>query len=220
MDEDLKRGQNVTRRTVLWAGAAGAAGVTAVSLGLWRLWPQTSGPPAPGVVADGPVPPPAYGDWRDVYRERWRWDKVVRSSHFVNCWYQAHCAWNVYVREGMVWREEQVADYPQTNPYVPDPNPRGCQKGACFSERMYDPGRVRHPLKRVGPRGSGRWKRISWDQALGELADKISERFCKLCSRSGFAENFDALTGEALCDPAYTWTASVFLLLSQRLAKG
>ena len=51
------------------------------------------------------------------------------------------------------------------------------------------------------------------------LADKISERFCELCSRSGFAENFDALTGEALCDPAYTWTASVFLLLSERLAR-
>jgi DMSO reductase family type II enzyme molybdopterin subunit len=117
--------------------------------------------------------PPEYGDWRDVYRERWRWDKVVKSSHFVNCWYQAHCAWNVYVREGMVWREEQVADYPQTNEHVPDPNPRGCQKGACFSERMYDPGRVKYPLKRVGPRGSGRWKRISWDEAIGEVADAM-----------------------------------------------
>ncbi|MDX1648772.1 MAG: molybdopterin-dependent oxidoreductase, partial [Myxococcota bacterium] len=57
-------------------------------------------------------------------------------------------------------------------PVVPDFNPRGCQKGACFSERMYDPARVRHPLKRVGPRGSGRWKRISWDEALEEIADE------------------------------------------------
>jgi DMSO reductase family type II enzyme molybdopterin subunit len=91
----------------------------------------------------------------------------------VNCWYQAHCAWNVYVKDGMVWREEQVADYPQTNRNVPDPNPRGCQKGACFSERMYDATRVRHPLKRVGPRGSGRWKRIPWEQAIGEIADRM-----------------------------------------------
>jgi anaerobic selenocysteine-containing dehydrogenase len=38
---------------------------------------------------------------------------------------------------------------------------------------MYDPGRVRHPLKRVGPRGSGRWKRIPWEQATREVADAM-----------------------------------------------
>jgi len=48
-------------------------------------------------------------------------------------------------------------------------------------------------------------------------ADTIAERFCRLCDKSGFAENFDALTGEPLCDPAYTWTASVFLLLAERV---
>ena len=52
-------------------------------------------------------------------------------------------------------------------------------------------------------------------RAAGEvaLADEISERFRRLCERSGFAENFDALTGEGLRDRAYTWTASVYLLL-------
>ena len=50
-----------------------------------------------------------------------------------------------------------------------------------------------------------------------ELADTISERFCKMCAKSGFAENFNALTGAPLCDPAYTWTASVFLLLAERM---
>lgn len=48
-----------------------------------------------------------------------------------------------------------------------------------------------------------------------ELADEIAGRFRALCRRSGFAENFNALTGEPLRDPAYTWTASVFLLLSE-----
>lgn len=48
-----------------------------------------------------------------------------------------------------------------------------------------------------------------------ELADAISERFRRLCERSGFAENFDALTGEGLRDRAYTWTASVYLVLAQ-----
>ncbi|MDT8390725.1 MAG: trehalase family glycosidase [Lentisphaeria bacterium] len=50
-----------------------------------------------------------------------------------------------------------------------------------------------------------------------ELADEISNRFCKLCGMSGFAENYDALTGKGLCDLAYTWTASVFLLLAERM---
>lgn len=50
-----------------------------------------------------------------------------------------------------------------------------------------------------------------------ELADTIAKRFCRLCGRSGFAENFDALTGAGLRDRAYTWTASVFLLLAERM---
>jgi|TARA_B100001971_G_scaffold212086_1_gene241256 DMSO reductase family type II enzyme molybdopterin subunit len=113
----------------------------------------------------------AYGDWRDVYQQRWKWDKITKSSHFTNCWYQSHCAWNVYVKDGLVWREEQVAEYEATNAELPDPNPRGCQKGACFSDRMYDPSRLKYPLKRLGERGSGRWERISWDQAFSEIAE-------------------------------------------------
>lgn len=47
-----------------------------------------------------------------------------------------------------------------------------------------------------------------------ELADRVSERFRRLCEKSGFAENFDAVTGEGLRDRAYTWTASAYLLLA------
>ena len=47
------------------------------------------------------------------------------------------------------------------------------------------------------------------------LADEISARFRALCETSGFAENFDALTGEGLRDRAYTWTASSYLLLAR-----
>ncbi|MBW2240591.1 MAG: molybdopterin-dependent oxidoreductase [Deltaproteobacteria bacterium] len=156
--------QGLGRRAFLQSSALGVA---SLSLGLWRLRPATA---ATEIAA---VAPPIFGDWRDIYRTRWTWDKVVRSSHWVNCWYQAHCAWDVYVKDGMVWREEQAADYPQIRPDVPDFNPRGCQKGACFSERMYDPARVRHPLKRVGPRGSGKWQRVSWEEALDEIADSM-----------------------------------------------
>jgi glycogen debranching enzyme len=48
----------------------------------------------------------------------------------------------------------------------------------------------------------------------GDLADEVSTRFRALCERSGFAENFDALTGAGLRDRAYTWTASAYLLLA------
>ncbi|WP_413374165.1 amylo-alpha-1,6-glucosidase [Paenibacillus taichungensis] len=46
-----------------------------------------------------------------------------------------------------------------------------------------------------------------------ELAREVSHRFCCMLSRSGMAENFDALTGEGLRDRAFTWTSSVFLVL-------
>ncbi len=172
MGQELKPRQGVSRRKFIVAGAAGTVVLAGGTLVLRTLTPSRPDPPATGGHTAA-VPIPEYSDWHDIYRQRWTWDKVVRSSHFVNCWYQAHCAWNVYVKEGLVWREEQVAEYPQTNAEVPDPNPRGCQKGACFSERMYDPGRVRYPLKRVGERGSGAWKRVSWDEALGDIAETM-----------------------------------------------
>ncbi|MFD1538952.1 amylo-alpha-1,6-glucosidase [Nonomuraea guangzhouensis] len=47
-----------------------------------------------------------------------------------------------------------------------------------------------------------------------DLADEISARFRALCEKSGFAENFDARTGEGLRDRAYTWTAGAYLILA------
>ncbi len=57
--------------------------------------------------------------------------------------------------------------------------------------------------------------------ACGEeaMALDISRKFCDMAQRSGMAENYDALTGDALRDRAYTWTASVFLLLGNLLLK-
>jgi hypothetical protein len=49
------------------------------------------------------------------------------------------------------------------------------------------------------------------------LAKAIGKRFAKLCTASGFAENYDALTGAPLRDPAYSWTASAFLFLTRAL---
>jgi DMSO reductase family type II enzyme molybdopterin subunit len=50
-------------------------------------------------------------------------------------------------------------------------NPMGCNKGVAWSQLLYAPERVLHPLRRAGERGEGKWQRISWDEALTELAD-------------------------------------------------
>jgi tetrathionate reductase subunit A len=51
---------------------------------------------------------------------------------------------------------------------------RLCLKGQAGIQTLYDPYRVKQPLKRMGPRGSGQWQAISWDQALDEIADKLT----------------------------------------------
>lgn len=52
---------------------------------------------------------------------------------------------------------------------------RGCVKGMSIVEQMYHPDRLLHPLRRVGTRGSGKWERITWDQALDEIAGRLNE---------------------------------------------
>jgi putative isomerase len=51
------------------------------------------------------------------------------------------------------------------------------------------------------------------------LAKELALKFCDMCSREGFAENFDPISGKGLCDPCYTWTSSVFILLAHEYGK-
>ena len=108
----------------------------------------------------------------DRWRERWRWDGVSWGCHAVDC-YPGGCPWRVYSRDGKIVREEQAGIFPVIEPGVPDMNPMGCQKGANWSQQHYNEERVLHPLKRAGARGEGKWQRISWEQALREIADAI-----------------------------------------------
>ncbi len=71
-----------------------------------------------------------------------------------------------YIENGRIRRVEG-------NPHHPGNRGKLCAKGNAGHLHVYDPFRILHPLKRVGPRGSGKWKRISWDEALGEVAAKI-----------------------------------------------
>ena len=84
--------------------------------------------------------------WETFYRERWQHDKVVRSTHGVNC--TGSCSWNVYVKDGLVTWETQAADYPSTGPGMPEYEPRGCPRGASFSWYVYSPIRLRYPYVR------------------------------------------------------------------------
>jgi nitrate reductase alpha subunit len=52
--------------------------------------------------------------WESAYRDRWRHDKIVRSTHGVNC--TGSCSWNVYVKDGLITWESQPVDYPRTDP--------------------------------------------------------------------------------------------------------
>src|SRR5512134_1574415 len=84
--------------------------------------------------------------WEDAYRERWAHDKVVRSTHGVNC--TGSCSWKVHVKEGIVAWETQQTDYPSNGPDMPEYEPRGCPRGASFSWYLYSPLRVKYPYVR------------------------------------------------------------------------
>lgn len=80
------------------------------------------------------------------YRDRWSFDKVVRSTHGVNC--TGSCSWKVYVKDGVITWESQQTDYPTTGPEMPEYEPRGCPRGAAFSWYTYSPTRIRYPYAR------------------------------------------------------------------------
>lgn len=67
-----------------------------------------------------------------------------------------------------------------------------CAKGAGAAELHYDPGRIHKPLKRDGPRGSGAWHQIDWDQALDEIAERI-RRLTDGYGREALAYSFGTL---------------------------
>jgi DMSO reductase family type II enzyme molybdopterin subunit len=106
------------------------------------------------------------------YRDAWKWDKVTWGCHAVDC-YPGGCPWRVYSRDGQIVREEQASIFSTVEQGVPDMNPMGCQKGAAWSQQTNNEERVLYPMRRAGARGEGKWERVSWDTALGDIADAI-----------------------------------------------
>ena len=89
---------------------------------------------------------PKTRSWEEFYRNRWQFDRVVRSTHGVNC--TGSCSWNIHVKDGIVTWEMQALDYPALEASIPPYEPRGCQRGISFSWYLYSPLRVKYPYIR------------------------------------------------------------------------
>jgi len=89
---------------------------------------------------------PQTRSWEEFYRNRWQHDKVIRSTHGVNC--TGGCSWNIYVKQGIVTWEMQALDYPLLQDGLPPYEPRGCQRGISYSWYLYSPIRVKYPYVR------------------------------------------------------------------------
>ncbi|MCF6262210.1 MAG: nitrate reductase subunit alpha [Xanthomonadales bacterium] len=117
-------------------------------------------------------------DWERVYRDRWAHDKVVRSTHGVNC--TGSCSWKIYVKRGLVTWETQQTDYPRTRDDLPNHEPRGCARGASYSWYLYSATRLKYPMIR------SRLLRL-WRQAKLQHSDPVdawgsimsNEKSCK-----------------------------------------
>jgi len=86
-------------------------------------------------------------DWESFYRDRWSYDRSVRTSHSVNC--SGSCSWEVFVKDGLICWELQKTDWPQINSDTPNYEPRGCQRGISASWYPYSPVRPKYPYVRA-----------------------------------------------------------------------
>ena len=95
-------------------------------------------------------------------------EQLVRSTCSPNC--TGACGFKARVTGGRISTLIQAADYPEES-Y----NPRGCLRGLSMMDLIYGKDRLKHPLIRTGARGSGQFRRASWDEALDYAAGKLKE---------------------------------------------
>ncbi|RLB02592.1 MAG: molybdopterin oxidoreductase, partial [Deltaproteobacteria bacterium] len=95
--------------------------------------------------------------------ELYGYDRVVKS---VCRMCHGGCGVLVYVKDERVVRIAGDPDCPINRGTL-------CSKALAAPQLAHHPKRLTHPVKRVGPRGSGKWQRISWDEALDLIAERI-----------------------------------------------
>ena len=129
--------------------------------------------------------------WEEGYRKRWQHDKVVRSTHGVNC--TGSCSWKIYVKGGIVTWETQYTDYPRTRPDLPNHEPRGCSRGASYSWYLYSGSRLKYPLVRARLLRAWRKARarlsplLAWQSLVEDPATR--EGYVKQRGRGGFVRS-------------------------------
>ncbi|AHN76293.1 molybdopterin oxidoreductase [Pandoraea pnomenusa] len=89
---------------------------------------------------------------------------VVRAACPHDC--PDTCALHVTVENGVAIKVQGDPEHPTTNGVL-------CTKVSRYTERTYHPDRLLHPLKRVGPKGSGQFVQVGWDEALDEIAARL-----------------------------------------------
>lgn len=84
-------------------------------------------------------------------------------------WCKGECGVLVYVKDGHLVDVKEDPDFPRKV----WPPIKGCVRRRAAKEYFYHPERVNFPVKRAGEKGEGKWQRISWDQALDEIAERL-----------------------------------------------
>ena len=95
--------------------------------------------------------------------EIYGYDSVVKS-HCRMC--HGGCGALIYLKDGKV---EKIAG----DPDCPINHGTLCSKGIASAQLAYHPDRLTYPVRRIGPKASGKWERISWDEALDTIAERI-----------------------------------------------
>ncbi len=111
--------------------------------------------------------------WERGYRQRWQHDKIVRSTHGVNC--TGSCSWKIYVKNGLVTWETQQTDYPRTRPDLPNHEPRGCPRGASYSWYIYSANRLKYPKVRQSLMQLWRDARAQYDDPVQAWASIVED---------------------------------------------
>lgn len=115
-------------------------------------------------------PPDRWDHWTEWDGSKWP-KKVARHYTLVptvcfNC--ESGCGLLAYV-DKKTFEIKKL----EGNPAHPGSRGRNCAKGPATHNQLYDPERILYPLKRVGERGEGKWKRVSWDEAMEDIAEKM-----------------------------------------------